>query len=76
MPFEPLARDVVLVSMEDALVATGECLIMETSQYDYFWGCGRDTRGLSAYGKVLMGVRARLRRLASADAGADADERG
>lgn len=59
-----------------ALVATGECLIMETSQYDYFWGCGRDSRGLNAYGKVLMGVRARLRRLASADAGVDADERG
>ena len=52
-----------------ALVATGERPIVETSQYDYYWGCGRDTRGLNAYGKVLMGVRARLLRLASAPIG-------
>ena len=44
-----------------ALLATGERRILETSQYDYYWGCGRDTRGLNTYGKVLMQVRARLR---------------
>ena len=44
-----------------ALLGTGERHIMETSQYDYYWGCGRDTRGLNTYGKVLMQVRAKLR---------------
>lgn len=44
----------------DALLDTGERNIIETSQYDYYWGCGRDTRGLNTYGKVLMKVRARL----------------
>ena len=44
-----------------ALLATGERRIVETSQYDYYWGCGRDTRGLNTYGKVLMQVRERLR---------------
>ena len=44
-----------------ALLATGERAIIETSQYDYYWGCGRDTRGLNTYGKVLMAVRAKLR---------------
>jgi hypothetical protein len=45
----------------EALLATGERPILETSQYDYFWGCGRDLRGENAYGQVLMAVRQRLR---------------
>jgi hypothetical protein len=45
----------------EALLATGERPILETSQYDYFWGCGRDLRGENAYGQVLMAVRERLR---------------
>lgn len=44
-----------------ALLDTGQRRIIETSQYDYYWGCGRDTRGLNTYGKVLMQVRDRLR---------------
>lgn len=43
-----------------ALLATGNRLIVETSQYDYYWGCGRDGRGHNTYGKVLMNVRQRL----------------
>jgi ribA/ribD-fused uncharacterized protein len=43
------------------LLHTGEQPIMETSQYDYYWGCGRDTRGHNTYGKVLMSVRDKLR---------------
>ena len=43
------------------LLRTGERPIIETSQYDYYWGCGRDTRGLNVYGRVLSNVRARLR---------------
>ena len=45
----------------NALLATGDSTIVETSQYDYFWGCGRDTRGLNVYGRVLTNVRSRLR---------------
>lgn len=44
-----------------ALLASGEKPIVETSQYDYFWGSGRDMRGNNAFGKMLMGVREKLR---------------
>ena len=44
----------------DALMVTGEKTIIETSQYDYYWGCGRDTRGRNVYGRVLTNVRNRL----------------
>ena len=49
-----------------ALLATGDLLIIETSQYDYYWGCGRDLRGDNVYGKVLMNVRTQLRKEAAA----------
>jgi len=45
----------------NALIATGEKTIIETSQYDYYWGCGRDTRGRNVYGRVLTNVRTKLR---------------
>lgn len=48
-----------------ALLATGELPIIETSQYDYYWGCGRDMRGDNVYGKVLMNVREQLRKEAA-----------
>lgn len=44
-----------------ALLDTGNSVIVERSQYDYHWGCGRDGRGHNAYGKILMAVRERLR---------------
>lgn len=50
-----------------ALLATGDANVVETSQYDYFWGCGRDQRGDNSYGKVLMNVRAKLRELTTPD---------
>lgn len=43
------------------LLATGDKNLVENSQYDYFWGCGRDRRGENQYGKVLMKVREKLR---------------
>ena len=48
-------------SVSDALLATGDDAIAENSQFDYFWGCGRDGRGENAYGKILMAVRDKLR---------------
>lgn len=47
--------------LADALLATGEQKIVENSNFDYFWGCGRDRRGDNRYGRVLMNVRAKLR---------------
>lgn len=44
-----------------ALLDTGDERLIENSQYDYFWGCGRDKRGENQYGKVLENVRQRLR---------------
>ncbi len=43
------------------LLDTEDHKIVESSQYDYFWGCGRDRRGENTYGKVLMDIRAKLR---------------
>lgn len=50
----------------EALLATGSAKIVETSQYDYYWGCGRDGRGENNFGKVLMDVRGKLRQLSEA----------
>lgn len=44
-----------------ALLATGDRRIVENTQFDYFWGCGRDGRGENAYGNLLMAVRGKLR---------------
>jgi len=43
------------------LLATGDRNLLENSQYDYYWGCGRDRRGHNVYGRILMNVRAKLR---------------
>lgn len=43
-----------------ALLATGERPIIETSLYDYYWGCGRDGRGDNHYGRLLERIRTRL----------------
>lgn len=45
----------------EALLSTDENKLVENSQYDYFWGCGRDRRGKNTYGQVLMNVRNKLR---------------
>lgn len=44
----------------NGLLDTKDLKLVENSQYDYFWGCGRDRRGNNAFGKVLMGVRSKL----------------
>lgn len=43
------------------LLASGDREIKDLSQYDYFWGSGRDMRGDNAFGKMLMGIRKKLR---------------
>lgn len=44
-----------------ALLATGEQSIMDMTQFDYYWGVGRDGRGENSYGEVLEAVRNKLR---------------
>ena len=45
----------------EQLMGTDDRKLIENSQYDYYWGCGRDRRGDNHYGKVLMNVRVKLR---------------
>lgn len=45
----------------EKLLETGGQYITETTQFSYYWGVGRDGRGHNTYGKVLMGIRAKLR---------------
>lgn len=47
----------------NALLETGDNKIVETSQYDYYWGCGRDGRGKNTYGLMLMDIRDKLAEL-------------
>lgn len=47
--------------VREALLATEDKLIVEGSQYDYFWGIGRDQRGENHLGKVWMNIRDKLR---------------
>ncbi len=46
--------------VKQALLATEDKLIVETSQYDYFWGIGRDLRGHNHLGKAWMNIRDKL----------------
>ena len=45
----------------EAFLQSGDLELVENSQYDYYWGCGRDLRGDNHYGKLLMQVRQKLR---------------
>ncbi|GAB3106172.1 NADAR family protein [Aestuariicella hydrocarbonica] len=44
-----------------ALMDTDAKKIVESSSYDYFWGCGRDRLGHNHYGVILTKVRDKLR---------------
>ena len=47
----------------NALLKTGDKNIVENSQFDYYWGCGRDGRGENMYGQILMDIRDKLSEL-------------
>jgi ribA/ribD-fused uncharacterized protein len=47
-------------SIEQRILETGSRKLVENSQFDYYWGCGRDHRGENHYGKILMNVRSKL----------------
>ncbi|MEO0443225.1 MAG: NADAR family protein [Pseudomonadota bacterium] len=46
--------------VKNALLATNEALLIETSLYDHYWGIGRDQRGQNMLGKVWMDIRNKL----------------
>lgn len=50
----------IYAEFSEALLATGEQKIVDVSQYDYFWGLGRDLRGENQYGTLLMAVREKV----------------
>ena len=43
--------------LRSKLVESGDALLIENSQKDYFWGIGADGTGLSMLGKLLMELR-------------------
>ncbi|MBX2808201.1 MAG: NADAR family protein [Cellvibrionaceae bacterium] len=49
----------------DALLATGDAQLIETSLYDHYWGIGRDQRGDNMLGQVWMDIRAKIRQSSS-----------
>ncbi|TQV68244.1 NADAR family protein [Exilibacterium tricleocarpae] len=48
-------------AVKQALLDTGDLLLVETSAYDHYWGIGRDQRGENMLGQVLMAIREKLR---------------
>ena len=46
--------------VKQALLDTGDALLVEKSQYDYYWGIGRDQRGENRLGKVWMDIRQKI----------------
>ena len=46
--------------VRDALLATEDALLVETSLYNHFWGIGRDQRGDNTFGHIWMDIRKKL----------------
>lgn len=47
--------------VREFLLETGDTLIAENSQYDHYWGVGRDLRGENMFGHIWMDIRKKLR---------------
>ncbi len=47
--------------IKQALLDTGDQLLVEVSAYDHYWGLGRDHRGHNYLGKIWMNIRQKLR---------------
>lgn len=44
------------------LLSTGDRELIKDTPHDYIWGCGKDETGQNLFGKVLMEVRAQIRK--------------
>ncbi|MFT7558149.1 MAG: ribA/ribD-fused uncharacterized protein [Flavobacteriales bacterium] len=47
--------------VREALLNSGDQMIVEVSAYDHFWGMGRDQRGNNTMGVIWMEIREKLR---------------
>ncbi|MBD2003205.1 MULTISPECIES: NADAR family protein [Cyanophyceae] len=62
-----IMREAVLIKflthldIQSILLSTGDRLLVEDSQIDYYWGCGKDKTGQNYLGKILMSVRQEIR---------------
>jgi ribA/ribD-fused uncharacterized protein len=52
-----LAKFITHVDIQGILLSTGDCMIVEDSPTDYYWGCGCNKSGQNYLGKILMSVR-------------------
>ena len=43
--------------LKELLLSTGGKLLIEDTQHDYYWGCGKDGTGKNVLGKILMEIR-------------------
>jgi N-glycosidase YbiA len=48
--------------IREILLITGDEILIENSPTDYFWGCGANHTGENHLGKILMSVRAEIRK--------------
>ena len=48
--------------IRELLIGTGDEELVENAPGDYYWGCGADGTGRNMLGRILMQVRAELRR--------------
>jgi len=49
--------------LSELLLSTGEQEIIEDTENDYYWGCGKKGSGKNMLGKILMELRAELLRV-------------
>lgn len=52
-------------NLQELLLGTGEQLLVEAADGDYFWGIGKDGTGQNWLGRILMEIRNELREVNS-----------
>ena len=56
-----LAKFTQHAALRDALLATGDAVLVEHTRNDSYWGDGGDGRGRNMLGQILVGIREELR---------------
>ena len=56
-----LAKFLQHADIREILLGTGDCVIVEHTRNDAYWGDGGDGSGKNMLGRILMEVRAKLR---------------
>ncbi len=60
-----MAKFLAHADIRAILLGTGEEEIVENARGDAYWGCGADGKGKNMLGKILVEIRAELRRIAA-----------